>query len=450
MRNLTNIKSFLVISIVSSAVLLPNVQAAGVYSGGNGDPNDPYLIESADDIIEMSNDPNNWDKHFLMTADVNMVDYTFTTAVIAPDANSSSEDFQGIPFTGFFNGNNHTVSNLTIDTAGAGTGSLGLFGKIEGSSAEVKNLGIEDYDITSGDGHPELLGGLCGYNNGSISNCYATGSVAGGLYSENFGGLSGHNSGSINNCYAAGSVTGGDHSDYLGGLCGDNSGTITDCYATDSSVTGGDSWSVGGLCGGNTGTISNCYSTGSIICGDDSWFLGGLCGVNVAYGAINNCYSTGSVTGGANSRYLGGLCGSNGEIGPGLNSDGGFISNCYSTGSVNGDNDLGGLCGNQYGDIAEIINCFWDTETSGMTVGYNLDSSRPGTITNVVGKTTVEMKQKSTFTNWDFTKDWGIEDGQIYPFLRLTYPVGDLNLSKDVNLADLTIMAYHWLQSTAP
>ena len=29
-----------------------------------------------------------------------------------------------------------------------------------------------------------------------------------------------------------------------------------------------------------------------------------------------------------------------------------------------------------------------------------------------------------------------------------TYPVGDINLSKDVNLADLCIMAYHWLEGT--
>ncbi len=56
------------------------------------------------------------------------------------------------------------------------------------------------------------------------------------------------------------------------------------------------------------------------------------------------------------------------------------------------------------------------------------------------------MKRKVTFTNWDFAETWGIEDNQTYPFLRITYPVGDINLDGKVDFVDLAIMASHWLE----
>jgi len=357
------------ITVLTAAIVISMVFSINAYAlSGSGTEADPWRIQSLADFNDFTGDPNYWDEHARLEIDVNLAGIPYTTAVIAPDTNSSSDYFQGTPFTGIFEGNDHTISNLTIDTAGKRIDYLGLFGKIEGSSAEVKNLGIEDCNITSGDGHPEFLGGLCGYNSGSISNCYVSGSVTGGHYSENLGGLCGHNTdGSISNCYATGSVTGGDHSDYLGGLCGENeNGTITGCYATDS-VTGG----------------------------DDSWYLGGLCGDN-DNGTISNCYSTGTVTGGVNSDYLGGLCGGN-------------------TGAVS--------------------DCFWDTETSGIS------TSDGGT-----GKTTIQMKTVSTFLDagWDMVAIWNIEEYQTYPFLR-KYLAIDTNYDNKVDFFDFAIFAEYWL-----
>ena len=86
-------------------------------------------------------------------------------------------------------------------------------------------------------------------------------------------------------------------------------------------------------------------------------------------------------------------------------------------GLVIGTNSSGGLCGRNA--IGEISDCFWDMETSEMTVGYNLYSPSPGTITNVIGKTTQEMQTQSTFTDagWDFDSTWWINDGVDYPLL---------------------------------
>ncbi|MHC4125852.1 MAG: GLUG motif-containing protein, partial [Planctomycetota bacterium] len=293
---------------------------------------------------------------------------------IAPDT-SSDWFFHGTNFTGVFNGAGFKVTNLTIDTAGAGNNYLGMFGYI-GSGGRVNNLTAEDVNITGGNGS-RYLGGLVGANDGTIRNCYAIGSVTGRNESGGLGGLAGGNSGTIRNCYATGSVTG---DEYLGGL-------------------------VGYTC---NGTISNCFST-SQVTGDE--YLGGLVGYNDYWAIISNCFSTSQVTG---DEYLGGLVG--------YNSERATVNNCYSTGPITGDVYPGGLVGYNYGTISD---CFWDVNTS------CLDTSDGG-----IGKTTVQMQMQSTYTDagWDFTTPvWKICETADYPRLAwqkipapILYPEPDI------------------------
>ena len=345
---------------------------------GSGTEIDPYLITSLSDFNEFAGNSHYWDGYTRLDTDIDLTGQAHTTAVIAPDVDNSNWTFDGTPFAGVFDGNGHTISNLAIDSAGAENYYLGLFGSINGTGAEVKNLGIEDCNIT-GEDYSNYLGGLCGENNGTISNCYVTGEVSGGFL---LGGLCGNNTnnGTITNCQASGVVTGGDYSSGLGGLCGGNgnNGSIRDSYATGT-VTGGvgskqlgglcgvNGGSIndcnaigavtgyeylGGLCGINVGTISDCYSTGAVTGGNDSAWLGGLCGYN--HNTITNSHSTSDVSGGDNSYYLGGLCGRNYQ---------GTITGCHAGGAVTGDDELGGLCGNSY---LGIIN---DCSATGAVVG---------------------------------------------------------------------------------
>ena len=70
------------------------------------------------------------------------------------------------------------------------------------------------------------VGGVCGYNNRTVTNCYNSGTVEG--TDSNIGGVCGDNeSGTVTNCYNTGSVTG---SYYVGGVCGQNNATVTNCY----------------------------------------------------------------------------------------------------------------------------------------------------------------------------------------------------------------------------
>ena len=498
-------------SVLASMLLISQIVLAGTYSGGTGAPDDPYQIGTAEDLNDISNHIEDFNKCFVLTADIDLSTRTYSTAVIAPDINEANWAFDGTAFTGVFDGNDHRIIGLTIDTSGGNADFLGLFGDI-GPGAEVKNLGLENVTVAAGDDSwyvgglvgwkggiisncystgtvtgGRYLGGLAGDNDGSISNCYSTGVVAGyvavgGLVGRNYGiisisdcystgvvagyvdvgGLVGLNYGTISDCHSTGSITGGEHSGSLGGLVGDNYGSISTCYSTGSVTGGYQSDRLGGLVGDNYGSISTCYSTGSVTGGESSDSLGGLVGDNYK-GTVSNCYSIAAVTGGDDSWRVGGLVGIN---------DNGKITNCYSTGAVTGGDDsscLGGLVGYNRGLRGTISNCYstgsvtggdnsdWLGGLVGMGHGrvfdsfWDIQTSGQSTSDGGEGKTTAEMQRESTFTDagWDFIEIWDIGENQTYPFLR-QYPAGDINHDDKVNFLDVAIIASHWLEDNAP
>jgi len=266
------------------------------YNGGTGEPNDPYLIYKAEDMNAIGAEPNDWDKHFKLMADIDLSSYTGTVFNIIGSWDNT--------FTGFFDGNGHTISNFSYNSTNASY--IGLFGYVGtwGEKAVVKDLGLIDPNINAGTG--EYIGSLVGVlKNGTVNNCYVEG----------------------------GSVVGG--------------------------------YSVGGLVGaygeGMRGyldppfTISNCYSTSSV---QGTWYVGGLVGSNYE-GRIVNSYATGNVSG---ERCVGGLVGQNGSI-LDFPPPPGTILNCYSTGLVSGEYNVGGLLGRN--NVGSVISCLWDIETSG-------------------------------------------------------------------------------------
>lgn len=179
------------------------------------------------------------------------------------------------PYTGIFDGQNHTISGLYFNQENSYD--VGLFGRNNG---KIANAGILDSYFYG----TSKVGGMCGNNyTGTISNCYNTGSVSG---IGTAGGVSGYNyTGSITNCYNTGNVSGS--SGFVGGVSGYNDGgTITNCYNTGSSVSG--SGYVGGVNGRNQGTITNCYNTSSVS--GKERYVGGVIGRNESNATITNCY----------------------------------------------------------------------------------------------------------------------------------------------------------------
>jgi len=288
------------------------------------------------------------------------------------------------------------------------------------------------------------IGGLAGWNDGSITGCHTAGIVHG---AQRVGGLVGQSDGTICGCYSEASVSGGE---YVGGLAGeinvisgsDEVNALVNCYATGS-VSGTDDpradnpgFYIGGLAG-SCHTIVHCYATGSVsTVGLTGWYVGGLVGkcdtiltsyatgdVSGLYlvgglagscGRIDQSYATGAVAGGQYGAWIGGLAGEGRMISDSyatgavagqyavaglLGLCNGEVRRCYAAGHVAampGEQYIGGLIG-QSEDGSVVVASLWDVQTSGQT------SSAGG-----VGKTTAQMKQKTTFTNagWDFANIW--------------------------------------------
>ena len=230
------------IIILTSVILLFGFNCLlAQFSGGSGTSGDPYMISNTTDLGLLSGLQATWNCYFIQTADID-ASSTITWnggEGFKPIANSTTR------FTGSYDGDGHTIDGLYISRS---SDYCGFFGFTNG--ANIIDLGLTNVNISAGG----YTGGLVGDNNGTITNCYSTGSV---------------------------NVTG----DRVGGLIGDNiGGTVSNCYST-CSVNG--TGNVGGLVGYHfSGTVSNCYSTGSV---NGSGTVGGLVGVNL-YGTVSNSF----------------------------------------------------------------------------------------------------------------------------------------------------------------
>ena len=248
-----------------------------IYGGGTGEPNDPYLIYTAEHLNAIGAEPNDWDKNFKLMADIDLSGYSYDRALIAPDVGGDGYSFPGTSFTGVFDGNGHAVAHLTI----TGKSYLGLFGQL-GSGAEVKGLGVVDVNIT---GSYYAIGGLVGNNfRGRITTSYSTGTVTGYTH---LGGLVGYNeNGDIATSYSTAAVSATfSGNQKIGGLVGVNAGRITTSYSTGP-VSG--ERIVGGLVGQTADLIAMCYSIG-MVSGDQ--YVGGLVGDrHPDYGIVTNCF----------------------------------------------------------------------------------------------------------------------------------------------------------------
>ena len=207
---------------------------------------------------------------------------------------------------------------------------------------------------------------------------------------------------------------------YAAALVGNNYGTVEGCTAAGS-VTGSNY--SGGLVARNYGTIDSCGS--SVVLSSQS--RGGCITSYSGTGAtINKCLADGSVTG---LDRIGGIVGEN--IGN--------ISNCYSGASVTGTDKVGGIAGStatgnitnsfSYGVVTGTLykgafigdrvsggatGCFFDSETTAPLTAVGRGAS-----TGITGKTTAQMQTEATFIDagWDFVTTWWIIPSH-YPLLE--------------------------------
>jgi hypothetical protein len=213
--------------------------AARKYAGGTGDPHTPYQIATAEQMNAIGTHPDDWNKHFLLTVDIDL------SASGCSDFNAIgySRMRDQVPFTGVFDGGGHTISRLTCTEGGGGA----MFVYIHNPNAEIKNIGLVDPNVS---GVAALVGHL---RSGTVRNCYVQGGTVTSTWDA--AGLVAVNSGAIVNCYSATCVTGVQSA---GGLVAYNYGDVINCYSV-SAVTG--DWNAGGLIcfGEGSGTVFQSF-----------------------------------------------------------------------------------------------------------------------------------------------------------------------------------------------
>ena len=265
-------------------------------------------------------------------------------------------------FSGGFDGGGYNITSLYINRPD--TNNVGLFGHVgdDTGATVIKGVHLVNTTVIGARGTGTLIGRVTGNANTLIEEC----SAVGGSVTGN--GATGGLIGSFNSWRITPGGTDNPVIHY----------SYTD-VAVYSSASGGGRDKFGGLAGcSQKGTIQNSYSRSSLTVTNGSR-IGGLAGCIDYRGEIFNSYSTGLVS----------------------------VTDCVS---------VGGLVGNRMGggaNLGVVTNSFWDTETSGQA------TSAGGT-----GKTTTQMKTKTTFTDagWNFDDIWDIDslvnDG--YPYLVWT------------------------------
>lgn len=339
---------------------------------------------------------------------VNKGDYDGKTdAVVTLDADLDLAGIAWIPmgdtshdFAGTFDGQGHTISNLTIGTADAPiTGELaGLFGVVEGT---VKNLFLDEVSVNANVGY--YVGGLVAYAVGPIENCHITkldmDAVASGV-----GGLIGYatSGNSIYGCSVSGEIAVKNGCQGVGGFIGSmgKNAQITYSGATVSVTAPKErSTNAGGFIGrGNDeraarAIVKNCYSKGAVTGGA---YAGGFTG-SMAGMDIQNCYATGNVTDAFVEMTS--FAGTNSVA---FDLDG-VARNCYATGTATA--GTAAFLNETATARSEVVNCYYVDTNTAVATGYE----------KATAKSLDEMKAEefaAMLNNGDTTNGWIYKDGQ--------------------------------------
>ncbi len=333
---------------------------------------------------------------YILTADIDLTGKTWVPLGSA-DA----------PFTGIFDGNGYVISNLS--------GKNGLFHTNAGT---IQNVTLDTSCTVSYKGgapYYSYVGSIVGANDGIVQNCINNGTV---VTSSIFyiGGICGLNRNTVNGCVNTGSVTAtrintSSSELHVGGICGYMSGTtvtIDQCWnggaisakntTSKPTYAGGISGNCGHSSGNSQHVISNCYNRGTVNTESNSnACAGGIVGQLVA-DDIRYSYNVGTITVDGKdtySEYCFAIAGSN--VGVNEFSPKGVYTNCYY-----------------------LDGCY---ENTGGSVK-----------TGTTACTAAQLRQKSTFSGFDFNNTWMIDGGSSYryPVLRALHDCSHFyRLTKD-------------------
>lgn len=290
-------------------------------------------------------------------------------------------------YTGNFNGQGFTVSNLYIESDEQ---YAGLFGYVKSGTIEnvtvTGNVSSTFYWTYNPDTYESFDGAAGGIvaclDGGTIRACESAVTVTGGLY---FGGICGQMlAGNIEGCINRGTIICFQDStnrvEYAGIVGHLNEGTVRGC-TNHGEVTVGARQNyvdnVGGIVGRSSyGTIENCINMSSIVGSVAS--TGGIVGKNWVYATVRNCGNLGTVTG----NWVGGITGANE----------GIIEHCWNVAAVSGTSEyVGPIAGNISTDFGSITNNYYLSDTTTEDGGRTAEQFASGQVTyELNGSTTTD------------------------------------------------------------
>jgi hypothetical protein len=432
-------------SIVTCDNLVPG--GSPTFFSGTGVPGDPFTICSVGQLVALSGDSGLWGDDYKLIADIDMT----SIPNHVPIGNGTTQ------FTGSFDGDNHTISNLTVNY---NANYNGLFGYTS-STSTVKNIIFESATITGRDYSSVVIGRAEGsidtvqVKNSTVNESAAStynwfGCIAGLLtgasaivdnssadncdftmdaFKRNVGGLVGAmtNSATLQNSFNINSEIEGGRN--VGGVVGaaSTSCNIRNSYGKDLIVDSKETSSVsyvGGIVGymAQDSSVEKSYTDGVTVTGIED-FVGGIAGYVVNGSTVKQVYSiNGSVTG-TLSQYVGGIAG--------RSVTGAYeVSDCYSNLTVTGFTRVGGIVG----DGGNTEHCYFygsatDTNDGSLDGGispsncdpYSLYSTDlcPNCDNSCHGVTTAQMNSWRPYYNlgFDFSGSgpWRKRIGGGYP-----------------------------------
>ena len=279
-------------------------------------------------------------------------------------------------------------------------GSSAFKGTFDGNGYAVKGMRMEISNIPSGSGH--LYFGLFSGVSGTVKNLTVEGSIYASVKTSFYlfvGGISGYNSGSIDNCINKVSI----------------SVSNIDTKAVDLSV--------GGISGGNSGTISNCINIRDVYGNLDSSYRVDICVAGIScinnQGKIENCINTGNIKAETDSYCYAAGIGSNVDLYAGT------ISNCYNTGEIVANTTYVSYAAG----IGYNVNCSYSYNVGKVRYGYAISDETAtkcyylagvgSDSTGATSLTEAQMKLKSMYQGWNFDTVWTMDGRADYPYPEL-------------------------------
>ena len=402
MNNIKTRNKLFTLLLLVMALLIPQwgwAQTASQPSVGNGSTRNPYEISTAAELAWFRDYVNGGKLSVCakLTADIDLKDFCHA-------ADASKEELSWEPignysnkYTGTFDGNGHTISNLYIKVQRRG---VGFFGYMEDGT--IKNIVFDNAQVenTGNDYHYPLTGIVVGATFGTLQNLKT-----------------------LKNC----SVKSGAKT--LGGIAG----TITrSCSNLENNATVSGRTKVGGIAGSFSGsTLSSCVNNG-MVKEDRSGECGGIVGY-IAYGTIEDCANYGNVTG---TNEIGGIVG--------YAQDNSTIKSTLSIGDITSEESRAGIivgyarsinASNMlaYSNNAKLtINGTKQEGDNFKTVGEgNLGIASGSTLDEIIKGFTQEQLKSGVVAyllqqNASTKAKWGqnlAKDGDIYPVIGSEYQV---------------------------